>query len=386
MGKWPFSTLLAVVLGGCASMPVSGPSVGEIEASRQSDRAPDGIELVTLDRPAVDKLESFRAPPLAGRFTDKRPSPTQTVGIGDTLLISIYEAGTGGLFSSPTSQIASGSKSVTLQPQVVSPAGTVSVPYAGQIPVAGRTTEKIQQAIVDKLRDKAIEPQALVTVNSPRSSLVTVDGEVGAPGRVPLTARGDRLMDVIASAGGTKGLASELFVRLTRGGVTGTAPVRSILEMPSQNIWAHPGDQIFVYREPQMFTVLGATGRPGNVTFEYERMTLAQAIGAAAGLDDDKAEPAGIFVYRVERGEVVCAIKGEVPCTTPGQSRPVVYQVNLRAAEGIQLAQRVHVRNKDVVYVANADGAEWSKVFRLMNAGTSTVSTTAVAAQRIHSW
>ena len=386
MGKWLFLALAAVTLGGCTGMPVSGPSVGEIESSSHAEGAPNGIELIPLDRAAVEKIDSFRAPPLAGRFKDKRPSPTQTVGIGDTLVISIFEAGTGGLFSAPTTQLSSGGKSVTLQPQVVGAAGTVSVPYAGQVPVAGRSTEHIQKAIVEKLRDKAIEPQALVTVNSPRSNLVTVDGEVGAAGRVPLSPRGDRLMDVIAAAGGTKGLASELFVRLTRDGVTGSAPVRAILETPSQDIWARPGDQIFVYREPQVFTALGAAGRPGNITFEYDRMSLAQALGAVAGLVDDKAEPAGIFVYRVERGEVVCAVKGETPCTTTGSPRPVVYRLNLRSAEGIQLAQRVKVQNKDVVFVANAEGAELYKIFRLVSAGTGTVGGAASAAQRIHNW
>lgn len=386
MRKWPLVTFAALALAGCSSMPVAGPSVGEIESVRQAERAPDGIELFDLDKTTVDKVESFRNPPLAGRFSDKRPSPVQMIGIGDTLNVSIFEAAANGLFSGSAGLGGAASKATPLPPQPVGPAGTITIPYAGQVQVAGKSTQQVEQAIVEKLRDKAIEPQAVVTLHAARSSLVTVDGEVGTAGRIPLSPRGDRLMDVVAGAGGTKGLASELFVRLTRNGTTGTVPVRTILEDPRENIWAHPGDQIFVYREPQSFTALGATGRSGNHNFEYDRMTLVQAIGAAAGLDDDKAEPAGVYIFRQERGSVVCAIKGERPCASPETARPVIYRLNLRVAEGIPLAQRVMVRNKDVVYVANAEGAELTKVMRLVGASAGAVSSASTVAQRAHNW
>ena len=386
MRKWPLVTFAALALAGCSSMPVSGPSAGEIESVRQAERAPDGIELFDLDKPTVDKIESFRNPPLAGRFSDKRPSPVQTIGVGDTVEVAIFEAAANGLFSGSIGLSGVTSKSTPLPPQPVGPSGTVTIPYAGQIHVVGKSTQQVEQAIVEKLRDKAIEPQAVVTLKSVRSSLVTVDGEVGKAGRIPLSPRGDRLMDVIAGAGGTRGLASELFVRLTRDGATGTVPVRTMLEDPRENIWAHPGDQIFVYREPQSFTALGATGRSGNHNFEYDRMTLVQAIGAASGLDDERAEPAGVYVFRKERGSVVCAIKGERPCAAPEKARPVIYRLNLRMAEGIPLAQRVLVRNEDVVYVANAEGAELTKVMRLVAASTGALSSASSAAQRVHNW
>ena len=386
MRKWPLVTFAALALAGCSNMPVAGPSVGEIESVRQAERAPDGIELFDLDKATVDTVASFRTPPLAGRFTDKRPSPVQTIGVGDTINVAIFEAAANGLFSGSVGVGGAASKATPLPPQPVGPSGTITIPYAGQVQVAGKSPQQVEQSIVEKLRDKAIEPQAVVTVQTVRSTLVTVDGDVGTAGRVPLSPRGDRLMDVIAGAGGTKGVASELFVRLTRGNVTGTVPIRTILEDPRENIWAHPGDQIFVYREPQSFTALGATERSGNFTFEYDRMTLVQAIGAAAGLNDDKAEPAGVFVYRQERGAVVCAIKGERPCAAPETMRPVIYRLNLRVAEGIPLAQRVLVRNRDVVYVANAEGAEVSKVMRLVSATATTVSSSASISQKIHNW
>lgn len=381
MIKWSFAFVALCSLGGCSSLPVAGPSNAAIEQARVTDATPDGIDLIDLDRATVDRISAFRAPQLDKRFADRRPSPILTVGVGDSLVVSIFEAGAGGLFSASAGTLSASSKSVTLQPQTVSADGNISIPYAGQISVAGRTTAQIQKAIVDKLRDKAIEPQALVTVSSSRSNLVTVDGDVGGAARVPLSSKGDRLLDVIAAAGGVKGAAGEVFVRLTRDGVTASAPLRTLLEDPPQNIWARPGDQIFVYREPQTFTALGATERSGNFPFEFERMTLAQAIGAAAGLNDDKAEPGAVFLFRQERAELVCAIKGEHPCAGGGP-RPVVYRLDMRAAQGIQLAQRVLIRNYDVLYTANAEGAELYKVLRIIGAGTSGVNGVATTAAK----
>ncbi|WP_333825792.1 polysaccharide biosynthesis/export family protein [Pinisolibacter sp.] len=381
MNRWffvaPSALALALALAGCSAMPTSGPSTDAIVSARQSDQLPDGLELFDIDATVARIVEAYRTLPLSGRFADKRPTPSQTIGIGDAVGIAIFEAGAGGLFSTSNGQLGGGSKHVGLPPQDVGADGTVSVPYAGRIPVAGRTTAQVEKEIVDRLRDKAIEPQAVVTLHARRSGLVSVNGDVGGPGRFPLSPRGDRIMDVVSMAGGTKGVPNELFIRLTRHGSTGSVPVRTILEDPAQNIWAWPGDEIFVYREPQRFTAIGATGRSGNFEIEYERTSLIEAIGAAAGLHDDRAEPAGIFVYRQERADLVCALKGEKPCAAPDRPRPIVYRLNLRQPEGFALAQRIPLRNKDVVYVANADGTELLKFIRLMQATTGVVASTA---------
>ena len=385
MDKWSAVPLvLAVsVLAGCSSMPTTGPTAGQIESARKSETLPEGLELVEVTPVITAKLEKRREPPLSGRFDNRRPSPRLVVGVGDTLAITIFEAATAGFFSPSAGQLGGGTKSATLPPQPIGPDGHITVPYAGRISVVGRSPDQIEQAIVAKLPDKAIEPQVVATVQSARSSLVTVDGEVGAAGRVPLSPKGDHLMDVIATAGGTKGRANDLFVRLTRGGNTGMVPLRTILEDPAQNIWAWPGDQVFVYREPQTFTAYGATGRSGTFPFEFGRMSLADALGVAAGLNDNRAEPAGVFLFRREAAAVVCDIKDEKPCAEPNVRRSVVYQINLRDPAGIALAQRVPIHNKDLVYVANAEGAELAKVLRLFAEMSSAANSLTSAETRI---
>lgn len=386
MRNWPVAALVAILLGGCSSLPAGGPSGDDIVAARQSESLPDGMELFDIDAAKAAILASFRSQPLAGRFADQRPKPTQSIGIGDQIGVTIFEASAGGLFSTSNGQIGGGSKNVALPNQEVGPTGTINVPYVGRIKVVGMTTEQVEKTVVDHLRDKAIEPQAVVTMQAARSSLIAVNGEVGHPGRYPLSPRGDRMMDSLASAGGIKGNPDDIFVRLTRKSTTGAVPLRAILDEPSQNIWIWPGDQIYVYREPQIFTAVGATSRSGNFPLVFERTTLAEAIGDAAGLNSVRAEPSGTFIFRRERAEVVCALKAERPCAAPDTPRPVVYRLDLRNPAGFALAQRIPMRNKDVVYVADANTIELLKFLSLVSAFSNLGNTASQAGARIHHW
>ena len=90
--------------------------------------------------------------------------------------------------------------------------GAITVPYAGRVKVAGKTPRQVEQEIVLALTGKAIEPQALVTVTKNIANTVTVVGEVTGGARVPLSARGDRVLDAVATAGGTKAPAYDTFV------------------------------------------------------------------------------------------------------------------------------------------------------------------------------
>ncbi len=386
MRNWPVAALVAILLGGCSSLPAAGPRGDDIVSARQTESLPDGLELFDLDAEKAAIIESYRSQPLAGRFPDQRPKPIQSIGIGDQIGVTIFEASAGGLFSTSNGQIGGGTKHVSLPNQEVGPSGTINVPYVGRIGVVGQTTEQVEKIVVDRLRDKAIEPQAVVTMQASRSSLIAVNGEVGHAGRYPLSPRGDRMMDSLASAGGVKGNPEEIFVRLTRRGTTGTVPLRTILDDPAQNVWIWPADQIYVYREPQIFTAFGATGRSGNFPLVFERTTLAEAIGDASGLNDVRAEPSGTFIFRRERADLVCALKNERPCAAPGTPRPVVYRLDLRKPTGIALAQRIPMRNKDVVYVADANTTELLKFMSLVNAFSNVGNTSSSAAARIHRW
>jgi hypothetical protein len=55
--------------------------------------------------------------------------------------------------------------------------------------------------IVDRIKNRAIEPQAVVALVNQNTSLISVLGEVNTPGRFPTATEGEHLLDTIAKAG-----------------------------------------------------------------------------------------------------------------------------------------------------------------------------------------
>jgi polysaccharide export outer membrane protein len=147
------------------------------------------------------------------------------------------------------------------------------------------------------------------------------------------------------------------------------------VSQPAENIYVWPGDVVTLVRIPQSFTVFGAAGDNNQVTFNAEEITLAEALAKARGLQDMRADPAGVFLFRFEPPHVVGAIGAPVLGTGPDRTSPVVYRLDLSDAHSYFLAQRFPIEDKDVIYVANARLNELQKFFTLLNTITGPVIT-----------
>lgn len=368
-------------LAGCSTLPGAGPLVSDIESQARTDQnQPDvaAYEIIDVDAAVASVLRGRPQESFFGRFGDYRASADLRIGVGDSVTVTIWEAASGGLFSSANlpGLAGTGSKSVTIPEQLVSRAGTITVPYAGAIDVVGRTTQDVQAAVVARLAGKAIEPQALVTVSRNLSNTVTVLGEVTGGGRVPLTLKGDRILDVIAQSGGVRAPLHDTFARLSRGPVTVTVPLQRVSFEPRENIFMRPGDVVTLLRDPQSFTALGATGRNFEINFDAVGISLVEAVAKSGGLNDQRADPEGVYIFRFEPSSLVKAIRPE---SRLAQQRdrlvPVVYRVNLRDAASFFIAQNFAVRNKDILYVANAPATELLKFLSIIATLTAPVST-----------
>jgi polysaccharide export outer membrane protein len=374
-----FAAILAcsagAALGGCSTLPTAGPTTGQVVDQSLKDNQ-KRFDIVDVDDNVVSTLlarpeESFRT-----RFQKYGKPPDPKIGIGDTITVTIWEAAAGGLFGSAvTTGITPGSRSVTIPEQVVARDGAISVPFADRIPVAGKSPLEVQHTIEQRLADKAIEPQVIVVITKSVTNAATVSGEVVNGARVPLSLNGNRLLDLIALAGGAKSPVYETFVRLTRDGVTVTIPMEVLVSDPAENIYAWPGDVLTLVRIPQTFSVFGATGQNTQVSFNAEKVTLAEALAKAGGLQDLRADPAGVFLFRFEPPDVVGALKAPALATGPGGSSPIVYRLDLSDANSYFFAQRFPVEDKDIIYVANAKLNELQKFFTLLNTITGPVIT-----------
>ena len=361
------ATLVAATACG-TFLPSAGPGRGAIDSESGSgkDRA---FVLVDVSQSTLDALAQREVPSFARAFGSEASAPELTLGAGDGLLVTIWEAGTQPLFASAGAGQGS-ARGTTLPEQIVDRDGAISIPYAGRIKVAGSTLPQAQADIEKALSGKTSRPQVVVTLSRNVSNAVTVVGEAAAGGRAPLTPRGDRLLDLVASNG--RAATFETRVTLQRGSERLSMPLSAVLADPAENVFLHPGDVLIVTREPETFTAFGATGRNAQIPFDNVRVNLVEAVAKAGGLQDQRADPQGVFLFRREPGVLaakLAATQAEGPAPA-GALVPVVYRLDLTRAGGYFLAHEFALQDGDVLYVSSAPANELTKFLQLLGLAT----------------
>ena len=375
-----FALLMShLAVGGCALMPVSGPESWDVWAGQHDPKnIPYAFVRIT---PKVANVLGKALPRLVGEFPDRRRPSDLRFGIGDLLGVTIFEASSGGLFIPAEASVRPGNF-ISIPAQAVDVNGNISIPYGGAIRARGRTQVELQQAIVDALKDRAIEPQAIVSVVEQRTSLISVLGDVGRPGRIPAQLTPERIVDTMSRAGGTAGPGPDEWVMLERDGRRALSPFGALIYEPANNVYIHPNDIVYVYREPQTYLAFGALGTQQQIPFGAWRITLAEAVAKAGGLRDEAADPASVFLYRGETRDVAEAMG--IDCSKfQGPIIPVIYNINFRNPGSYFLATTFEMRNKDVIYVSNSVSVEASKFLsyvRLVNATVNDPISTAINA------
>lgn len=299
-------------------------------------------------------------PPFASILADVRPVGT-TVGIGDALEVTIWEAPPATLFGGAAydTRIGTGTsaaRSSALPELLVGPDGTITIPFAGRIQANGRTLAQIQDTIVSRLRGKANSPQAMVRLVRNATATVTVMGDVGQSARLPLTPAGERLLDALAAVGGVKQPVNLVTIQVSRGGTSHRMVLSDIIEKSENNIVLAKDDVVTALYQPYSFTVLGAAGRNDEIRFEAFGITLSQALGRIGGLQDGRANPRGVFLFRWEEPEVA-----------GGARRPVIYSFDLKDPAVYFLAQQFRVSDRDMIYITNSPVAELQRFIGIVS-------------------
>jgi len=342
--KTPFATLTLLILGACSSFPSSGPTGSQIEASvSDAEFAGLDIEIVTVDSLAA--VPSAVAP-IEWQLPELVARPTDLIGPGDVLSITIFEAGVS-LFSGDTvTPSATGGigfdpsvKAQTLPPRRVDDFGYIDIPYVGRLSVQGGTVVEVEEQIRRALSNFSQDPQVLINRTQVIENSVIVGGEIARPGRLVLDTNRESLSDIVALAGGYRGEAHELVLQVERGESVAQLRLGDVMSGPYRNLRAFPGDRLTILDEPLMFSVLGATGRVQQMPFQRERMTVIEAIALAGGPSDATGDPGAVFLFRY---------------AGPDGTEPTVYHFNLLEAPTYFLAQQFAMRDDDVLYFGNA--------------------------------
>lgn len=373
---------LCLCLGACQLVPSQGPLTSEIvghagrSAKELSVPHATVFALAEMDSSVAQLISQYRSSTLSKRFGFGQGRNAAAIGVGDQLRITIFEAGRDGLFSTAeTKQI-----SFDL---VVQPDGTGAIPYVGDVRFAGRTLAQARATIKAGLDGKAVQPDVIVTAIATTSRTVTVSGAVNTAGLVPIGLNGSQIAEVIAKAGGNRAEPYETYVTVMRGKKTAKVLYSSIIGNSKENIYIYPGDQIFLTRDPQTFTILGEAISNRRLEFGSSSLNLIEAVALAGGSSDNRVDAKGFFVFRFEQRETIEAVLGRDKfrkLISKGMQAdefnryPIVYQFDMSKPDSLFVAQNFRVNSHDAIYLSRHPAVDLAKFFAIVRGPVSAAS------------
>jgi len=365
--------LCTALLQACSALPTSTPQERQVFEAERTAANSIGFHIVDLQPETVAAINT--APPETLRALDAlgRPRRMDAIGVGDMLSIAVFEVGTslfgaasgtepGAETGTPTVQTP-GAARHTIPGLQVEAGGTITFPYVGRVRAAGRTPAELARVIEGGLKSKSTDPQVVVTVANNLSNTVFVSGDVEKPGRYPVTLGREKLLDVIALAGGAKKPDYDTYVQVTRRNTTSRILLQTLTQQPRQDITLVPGDRVQLIYKPRSFTAFGASQKVEQVPLNTATVTLAEGIARTGGPDNNRADANAVFLVRYEHPEVVRRLG--LPVQPAGT--PVMYRVDLLNPTNYFLTTKVAMRDQDVLLVASARTDQVYKLFGLVS-------------------
>lgn len=240
--------------------------------------------------------------------------------------------------------------------------GMISFPYAGRLSVEGKTLIEARKALEQKLARYFKNPQVVMEVREFRGRRAKVTGQVNTPGEQILTYEPLTVLKALQNAGGAKETADLAAAQLIRAdGKRETLDLFALYHRgdASQNRVLLEGDtlQLPDNHRNKVF-VMGEVKKPQTQSIQGGRLSLAEALGQAEGMNPETASKTKVYVIRGAISESLLAqpeAKPEAPLSA------TVYQIDLSSPEAYALAGNFPLQARDVVYVSPSGITEWSR-------------------------
>ena len=239
---------------------------------------------------------------------------------------------------------SSGRPGTRVPDQQVGPDGAISIPYAGRVPAAARSPAEVERTIEARLGPKALQPHALVVIRRSISNSVAVAGDAVKGGRVPLSPGGERLLRLSQPPAEPMRRRTKPSSSCRAAGSPRPCRSRRWSTTRSEHL-RRAGRRVTVSagRKPSPFGAVGrnAVGANYAITFDSDRLSLAEALAKRGGLLDDRADPSAVFLLRYEPDSLVHALGQPIATAAPDGISPIVYRLDLGEAKSYPLAQRI---------------------------------------------
>ena len=172
----------------------------------------------------------------------------------------------------------------------ISEDGTIQLQYLGVVNVAGKTAAKVSDEVAAALEKGGYfaNPVVRVDVVSYASRYVTVLGNVGSPGLVPVD-RAYHLSEIVARVGGIRESGADYVILRPQRGEERRITIATLATgAASDDPLVSPGDKI--YSPPaEVVYVTGQVKAPGGFPI-IQDMTVRMALSRAGGLTDSGSD------------------------------------------------------------------------------------------------
>ncbi|SFJ74216.1 polysaccharide biosynthesis/export family protein [Jannaschia pohangensis] len=343
----------AVGLAAC-ELPRGAALQSEVLSADQQDNADFAVYAVT--RALLPSVQQWPAVGARGYgwITASEGSNSRVVRAGDSVTITIWDSDVNSLL------VPEDGQRTVLESLRVSPAGSVFVPYIGNVNIAGSSPEsartRVQTAVI------AVSPSAQVQLDmvEGRGNSVDLVGGVNQPGAFPMPDRNFTVLSLIAAGGGVSNALKNPQIRLQRGSrVYGTSMDR-LYEEPNLDTLLASGDRVIVEEDDRYFLSVGAAGNEALHAFTKDTVSAMDAVSIIGGVNDTRANPKGILILREYPTSALSAgTRG------PRQQR-VVFTLDLTSADGLFSARNFQVMPKDLVYVTESPVTTAQTVFAIV--------------------
>lgn len=354
-----FALLAAVGLGlsGCAAIPGITVNGGRqqpwyskgIPKKDQKKFAPEVVPVTPkLIRKQAEQREQDRAAATSQKTRQAVASYVYHVEPQDVLNVVVWGHPE---LSNPMGNF----QNIVLQGRLVRQDGTIYFPYAGVVHVAGLTVEQIRRKLTQDLVPYIKSPQLDVRVVSYKSQKVYVTGQVNKPGIEYLDDSPLTIMDAINQAGGfAKDADKREAILTTPNGKQHDINILALYSEGRGNRLLHAGDVLYVPDNSQnKVFVMGEVNEQTAVPMDKGRLTLAEAISDAKGIDFKSANTRGVFVIR--------GVPKQGPNGKP-HIVPRIFALDAHNASALLLASEFRLQPHDVVLVSTAGLANFNRV------------------------